>query len=215
MLELIGGGSGVGHALRILESCAVTKRAFPGLRSETWGTPALAASAFGELGFDGGDEFGSVGRGVRGEAIHHFAAAADKEFLEVPENLRLGVGEDAVALELLGEGHFGDADGLGLRGDEGGVKGMLLRADDGDFAEEREFDVVVVSQKVWISSLVPGSWLLKSLAGKPAMTKALAVKLLVDLFERFVLRREAALAGNVDDENYFALELGEGCVFCR
>jgi hypothetical protein len=67
-----------------------------------------------------------------------------------------------------------------------------------------------VEQKVAISSLVPGSWPAKSLAGKPRTAKPLALELLVEGFERGVLRREAALAGDVDDEQDFAGVVGEG-----
>ena len=50
----------------------------------------------------------------------------------------------------------------------------------------------------------------KSLAGKPRTTRPGSLKRAVELFERVVLRGEAALGGDVDDEQDFAAIVGEG-----
>ena len=71
----------------------------------------------------------------------------------------------------------------------------------------------VLRQKVWMSSLEPGSCAPKSLAGKPQDDEAGVFEAAVELFERVVLRGEAALGGDVDDEEDFAAVVGEGTAF--
>ena len=68
----------------------------------------------------------------------------------------------------------------------------------------------VERQKVWISSLEPGSWPAKSLAGKPRTSKPQSLVAGVELFEGLVLGGEAALRGDVDDEQDLAAVVGEG-----
>jgi hypothetical protein len=64
-------------------------------------------------------------------------------------------------------------------------------------------------QKLWISSFVPGSCPAKSLAGKPSTANLLAAIRFVELFQSFVLRRQAAFRGDVYDEQDFAAVVGE------
>ena len=61
--------------------------------------------------------------------------------------------------------------------------------------------------------MVPGSCAPKSLAGKPQDDEAGVLEAGVELFEGVVLRGEAALGGDVDDEQDFAAVVGERCGF--
>ena len=67
----------------------------------------------------------------------------------------------------------------------------------------------LVEQNSLISSLVPGSCLPNSLAGKARISNPLVLVLLVNRLEILVLWSEAALAGRIDDQEDLALVLGQ------
>jgi hypothetical protein len=56
---------------------------------------------------------------------------------------------------------------------------------------------------------VPGSWLPNWFAGEAEHDEAVVLELLVEGLEAFVLGRQAALAGRVDDEDDLAGVVGE------
>ncbi len=160
-------------------------------------------SFLGEGLFESGDDFGIVGRSVGGEAGEDGAVAAYEEFLEVPEEFGECVGRGeavggGVGGELFTPGAVGDV--LGCGGDEGGVERVLGGADDGDFGEEREGDGVVGGAE--FGDLLIGAWFLSGevVGGEAEDDEAAILVGLVEGFECGVLRGEAALGGDVDDE---------------
>jgi hypothetical protein len=162
--------------------------------------------------FDGGNDFGVVGWGVGGEAGEDVAVAADEELFEVPEELGEGVGRrEAVFGRVVGEvfapGAVGDVLGCGF--DEGGVERVLGGAGDRDLGEEGEGYGVFGGAE--LGDLLIGAWLLSGeVVGWEAEDDEAAVfVLLVEGFEGGVLRGEAALAGDVHDEEEFAGVVGK------
>ncbi len=168
----------------------------------------------GERGLDSGDDAWVVGFEVGCEASEDGAVLADEELLEVPEEFGVGVGRR----EAVSGGVFGEAlapgsvaDGVGSGGDELGVERVLVRAGDGDLGEEREGDGVGGGAEG--GNLGVGAGLLSGeVVGREAEDgEACVLVRLVQGFERGVLRREAALARDVDDEQDAAGVVGEGC----
>jgi len=163
--------------------------------------------------FEGGDDLGVVGGGVGGEAGEDVAVAADEEFLEVPEEFgeRVGWGKavgGGVGGELFAPGAVGDV--LWCGGDEGGVEGVLVGANDGDFGEEGEGDGVVDGAE--LGDLLIGAGLLSGevVGGEAEDDEAAILVGLVEGFEGGVLRGEAAFGGDVDEEENVAGVVGEG-----
>ena len=77
------------------------------------------------------------------------------------------------------------------------------------FEKRGKLTLYLVEQNSLISSLVPGSCLPNSLAGKARTSKPLVLVFLVDRLEVLVLRSQAALAGRVDDQQDLALVAGQ------
>jgi len=98
----------------------------------------------------------------------------------------------------------------GGSGDERSVERMLVRAGDGDLGKEWEGDGVVDGTE--LGDLLIGAGFLSGevVGGKAEDDEAAIFVLLVEGFEGRVLRSEAALAGNVHDEEHFAGVVGEG-----
>jgi hypothetical protein len=80
-----------------------------------------------------------------------------------------------------------------------------LRAVDVDLREHREGDAVI--ELAELLDLLLAAWLLAAelVAREAEHLEALAVQLAVELLEALVLRREAALACRVDDQEHLAL----------
>ena len=163
--------------------------------------------------FYGGDDFGVVGWGVGGETGEDVAVAADEEFLEVPEELGEGVRwREAVLCGVVGEvfapGAVGDVLGCGF--DEGRIERVLGGAGDGDLGEEREGYGIFGGAEP--GDLLVGAWLLSGevVGGEAEDDEAAIFVGLVEGFEGGVLRGEAALAGDVHDEEDVAGVVGEG-----
>src|SRR5579863_9113008 len=89
------------------------------------------------------------------------------------------------------------------------VERMRAGAVDVDLREDRKTDAVVALAE--FSDLTGGSGLLRAelIAGKAKDLKTAIMVLRIKLLERRILRREAAFAGGVDDEQNAALEVGE------
>ncbi len=117
------------------------------------------------------------------------------------------------AVEVLAEGVAGGADGLGLGGDEGLVEGVGVGAGDGDLGEHGEVDGEGGAAEGL--DLLVGAGLLGAevVGGEAADDEAGVFEAGVELFEGVVLRGEAALGGDVDDEEDFAAVVGEGGAF--
>ena len=77
------------------------------------------------------------------------------------------------------------------------------------FEKRGKLTLYLVEQNSLICSLVPGSCLPNSLAGKARISKPLALVFLVDRLEVLVLRSQAALAGRIDDQEDLALVAGQ------
>jgi hypothetical protein len=179
-----------------------------------------ASSQRAELGafglqslFDGSDDLGVVGWGVGGEAGEDGAVFADEKLFEVPEELGKGVGwgkvvGGGVAGEVFAPGAVGYVGGGG--GDERGVEGVFAGAGDGDLGEEGEGDGVVGGAE--LGDLLIGAGLLAGevVGGEAEDDEAAVFVLLVEGFEGGVLGGEAALGGDVHDEEGVAGVVGEG-----
>ena len=102
---------------------------------------------------------------------------------------------------------MGDVRGRGF--DEGGVERVLVGAGDGDLGEEGEGDGVVDGAE--LGDLLVGAGLLAGevVGGEAEDDEAAIFVVLVEGFEGGVLRGEAALAGDVHDEEEFAGVVGE------
>ncbi len=57
--------------------------------------------------------------------------------------------------------------------------------------------------------MFPGSWPLKSLAGKAGNDQAAVTVVAVEFFESFVLLRQPAFRSDVDDEQHLSTEFAE------
>jgi hypothetical protein len=153
--------------------------------------------------FYGGDDFGVVGWGVGGEADEDLAVAAYEELFEVPEEFGEGVGRrEAVLGGVVGEVFAPGAvrDVLGCGFDEGGIERMFAGAGDGDLGEEGEGYRVFGGAEP--GDLLVGAGLLAGevVGGEAEDDEAAIFVLLVEGLEGGVLRGEAALAGDVHDE---------------
>ena len=117
------------------------------------------------------------------------------------------------AIEVFAEGCAGFADGFGLGVDEGLVERMGIGAGDGDLLEHGEVDGVGSGAEV-IDLLVGAGFLRAEVVGREAEDDEASVfEAGVESFEGFVLWGEAALGGDVDDEENFAAVVGESEVF--
>jgi hypothetical protein len=178
---------------------------------EMWGIRFGAGS--GEGLFQGGDDLGIVWWGVRGEAGENFAVAADEEFFEIPEEFRERVrGREAifggVINQIFAPGTVGNV--LGCSVNEGGVKRVLIGAGDGNFGEEGEANRVVRGAE--FCDLLVGAGLLSGevVGGEAEDDEATIFVILIEGFERCVLRCEAALGSDVHNEEYLTGVVGKG-----
>ena len=105
-----------------------------------------------------------------------------------------------------GVGDFGDGLGVG----EDFVKVGFFGSGGDDFGEHGEGDVELCFAEVF--DVLVGAWFLAGevVGGKAEDFEAAVLVGVVELFEAFVLRGEAAFAGGVDDEEDLALVLLEG-----
>ena len=177
------------------------------------GHPELWRVGLGEGFFDGGGDAGIVGRHVRSEAIEDCAVAANEEFFEVPEDCWSSIwGREAVRLEVAGD-TVAEAivvdDVRGRGADELLVERMDARAFDGDLGEERKGDRVVGGAELGDFLVRSGFLRGEVVGGEAEYDEALGFELLVELFKGGVLRGEAALGGDVHDEEDFAGVVGE------
>ena len=101
-------------------------------------------------------------------------------------------------------------DVVGLGGDELGVERVLVGAGDGDLGEDGEGDGVVDGAEFGDFLVGAGLLLAEVVGGEAEDDEAAVFVLLVEGFEAGVLRGEAALGGDVDDEEDFAGVVGEG-----
>lgn len=164
----------------------------------------------GEGGFDSGDEFGVVGWGVGGEAGEDGAISSHEEFLEVPEEFGEGVGAgESVSgrefCDAFPPGPVDDVGGLGF--DERGVERVLVGAGDGGLGEEREGDWIVDGAKLGDFFVRAGLLRAEVVGGEAEDGEAARLVALIEGFERGVLWSEAALAGDIHDEQDL---VGEG-----
>jgi len=95
------------------------------------------------------------------------------------------------------------------------VERVRLRAVDVDLAEHRKADAVVHLAE--LADFVRAAGLLRTelVAGKAENGEALGMKLLVELLQPLILRREPAFARGVDDEKNLAAIIGQVHVFAR
>ena len=136
-----------------------------------------------EGGFEGVGDFGGVGFHFGIEAGEDFAVTADEEFGEVPA-------------DIAGEG--------GVFAGEECEEGVALGAVDVDFFEHGEADAVGAGAEFHDFGGGAGFLGAELVAGEAADDEALALVLHIKGFEGFVLGGEAAVGGDVDDEDDFA-----------
>ena len=77
------------------------------------------------------------------------------------------------------------------------------------FENSGKLTLYLVEQNSLISSLVPGSCLPNSLAGKARISNPWSLVFLVNCLQILVLRSQTALAGRVDDQEHLALVAGQ------
>ena len=122
-----------------------------------------------------------VGLGVGSEALHHFSLAAYEKLLEIPKQFGVWIGFDSIALQFFAEWNFGNADGLGLRSNQGGIQRVLLCADHRDLAEHWKFHAEVRGAE-GLDLLVCARLLaFEIIRRKSGNDEALATVLLIDL----------------------------------
>jgi hypothetical protein len=88
-------------------------------------------------------------------------------------------------------------------------KRVGVRAVDFDLGEHRERHVVLVAAKLADCSLVPGLLMAELVARKSEHSEAALAKAPVQRFEARILRGEAALARNIDDQQRLARKVAE------
>lgn len=144
----------------------------------------------------------SLRLGGAGPAILDLAVAADEELFKVPLDALEAHQARLLSLEPL-------------------VERAGLVAIDVNLLHDREADAVVDLAKVLDIVVGAGLLVTKLVAGEAEDDKVVGVLLLdrlVELLEALVLGSEAALGGRVDDEDDFALVIGEGdflALLCR
>ena len=163
--------------------------------------------------FDGGGEAWIVRCDVGGESCDDLAVAADEELFEVPEELGWIVwGGKVLALEVAGE-VFAQGVVVGIaRGsvcDELAIERMFARAGDGDFAEDGEGYRVVGGTELGDVLVAAGLLRGEVVGGETEHGETAILVALVERFETGVLRREAALGGDIHDEKNLATVRGE------
>ena len=169
---------------------------------------AYSVASVCERGFDGGDDRRVVGHDLGREARNHLALPVDEELLEVPQNSRLGIRRRAALAQetrqLRPERLARRARGLGLGGDQGLVEQVDRGAGDGDLGEHGEVDpeggTAEGGDLVVRSRLLTG----EVVGRKSQHGKALLPILLIELFQRVVLRRQAAFGRDVDHQQHLA-----------
>src|SRR5581483_11760148 len=151
----------------------------------------------GEFGFDCSDYRRVIGGDIGSEALDHLAVSIDEELLEVPHDVGLVFGAEAVlferlaqlALRILARGGLGFGQVL--------VKGMLSGAFHDNFLVHREPDAEFRGAELGDfrigARFLPG----ELIGGEPEHDKSLVVVLFVELFEVGILRREAAFRSNI------------------
>jgi len=96
----------------------------------------------------------------------------------------------------------------------GGHKKLVQRRLSFAFTEILEYigkvTLYLVLQKVLISSLVPGSWPPKLLAGNPRIANPRSLYFFVERLQPGVLRCESAPAGHIDNQDDLALVRRKG-----
>ena len=160
-------------------------------------------SSFREFRLDRRDQRGIVRRNAWREPSDHSSVATDQELLEIPKHLRRRIRLDAVSLELPAElVSSAGRDGRELR--EFAIQRVLLFADDRDLGEQRECHVIGRAAEACDVGL--GARLLagKVVRREPEHDETQRRATAVELLEPGVLRREAALRRDVDDEGDLA-----------
>ncbi len=172
----------------------------------------------GERRFDGCDEAWVVGSDLGRDAGYDGTIAAYEELLEVPEDAGLGVGGAAVfaaeeGVQLLAEALAAGTDGLGLGGDERLVERMGVGAGDGDLLEHGEVDAVGAGAEGGDLGVRPGLLDAEVVGGEAEYDESSGFEARVKVFECGVLLGEAALCGDVYDEQDLAAVFGKGGTF--
>src|ERR1039457_515255 len=150
-----------------------------------------ARGSGGEVGRDGVHDHGVLGVGAGPESGHHFADRRHEELLEVPRDVA------GVALGVLGLGQL-----LVER-----VPGLAVHV---DLLEEREGHAVIGRAELDDLLGTPGLLAGELVAREAEHAEALVPVGLLELFEAFVLRGQAALGGHVDQQQRLALVRREG-----
>ena len=168
----------------------------------------------GESLFDGCNDTRIAGRHVRGEAGEDSTIAADEEFFEVPKDAGWSIGSgEILRLQVAGDAvaEAGVVDeGVGCGGGEFAIEGVDFGALDGDFGEDWEGDGVVDGAELGDFLVCAGLLSGEVVGGEAEDDEAAVFELLIELLKGGVLRGEAALGGDVHDEEDFAGVVGEG-----
>ncbi len=90
---------------------------------------------------------------------------------------------------------------------------MAIRAVDFDFVEERKGDIVVGGTKLFDLFVCAGLLAGELIARKAKDLKAFVFVFFEDGFQGFVLRRQAAFGGDIDNEENFAFVGAQGSLF--
>ncbi len=140
-----------------------------------------------------------VRRHIRREALNDVATAIDEEFFEVPQNVVHIQRRPAFA----GHPLIKTAAFRGHRFRRGGNQFLIERRAmftvDVNFAKQREGDAVGSAAEGLNLSSLPGS-AEELVAGEPQHAEALGGKLLLQILELLILRRQAAFRGYIDDQ---------------
>lgn len=144
----------------------------------------------GQCGFNRGDDFGRIGLGSGLEAGDGVAIAVEKEFGEVPLDFAGELGIAFLAGQVL-------------------IERRRVFALDRELVHDGEGDVVLAGAK-GLDLLIGAGLLSAEIVGRDSDDdQALSLVFFVDSFKGSVLRGESAAAGDVDQEQNFAVKLGE------
>ncbi|KAG1255780.1 hypothetical protein G6F68_010100 [Rhizopus microsporus] len=146
-----------------------------------------------------------VGRPVRGEARAHLAVAAAPARLEVPPHRRCRMDRDFLAGQALAQRAFTDR--LRLRGGQLLVQRVGVLTGHADLGEHREADIVGELAELLDLGIAARFLAEEVVGGEAQHFQALRVLFRIQRLQAFVLRGQAALGGDVDQQQRTALEL--------
>ncbi len=132
---------------------------------------------------------------------------ADQELFEVPQHFAGRADGNAKLFQALA--HRPSADGLGLGAAEDVVEGMLVGADDADFAEHREGDIKRGRAEIGDLGLA-ARFLTEEIIGRESEDFQSRRRFrAIEGFQALILRRQAAFRRHIDRQQNLAAIIGE------